>query len=457
MGPRRGRLCSDQTDPRTASLRLRTDGSVIEAVRGSTSSSELRRSITLPQAVALYAGAVLGAGVLILPGVAADEAGPASLLAWGFDGLVGVPIALTFAALAARFPDAGGVAAFATRAFGSATGAVVGWFYFVAAAVAQSLVALTGAHYAADALGWRRPAMFALAGVMLVLALVANLYGLRISARLQLGLSATVAAVLLAAALAAVPHIEAAAMDPFLPGGWSSIGRAAVLLFFAFFGWEAITHLSSEFRDPRRDVPRATIFAVVLVTVIYLGVALAVVATHTYGGAELDRVAVARVLSRSLGVRAGVVAAVTATVITLGTTNAFVAATSRLGYALGRDDAFPRVMARLSRRAVPSVAIFIVGAIAGGGLLVAYLRSWGAEAFLVVPNSLVIVVYVVGMAAGVRLLVGRRRLLAAVAAMLCAAILPFVGVSLLIPLLVALGALTYAFARRRRTVMAARD
>src|SRR5215216_6963121 len=76
----------------------------------------LRRSVTLPQAVALYAGAVVGAGVLILPGVGAGSAGPASLLAWGFDGLLGVPIALTFAALVARFPDAGGVASFVARA-----------------------------------------------------------------------------------------------------------------------------------------------------------------------------------------------------------------------------------------------------------------------------------------------------------------------------------------------------
>src|SRR5919205_3163203 len=118
----------------------------------------LRRSITLPQAVALYAGAVIGAGVLILPGVGAGAAGPASLLAWLFDGLLGVPIALTFAALAARFPDAGGVATFTTRAFGSAAGTMVGWSYFAAAAVAQALVVLTGGHYAADALHLDRAA-----------------------------------------------------------------------------------------------------------------------------------------------------------------------------------------------------------------------------------------------------------------------------------------------------------
>lgn len=86
-------------------------------------SRQLTRTITLPQAVALYVGAVVGAGVLILPGTAATLAGPASLLAWAFDCLLGIPLALTFAALAARRPDAGGVATFTAEAFGPGWGA----------------------------------------------------------------------------------------------------------------------------------------------------------------------------------------------------------------------------------------------------------------------------------------------------------------------------------------------
>jgi amino acid efflux transporter len=409
---------------------------------------ELRRSVSLPQAVALYAGAVIGAGVLIIPGIAASEAGPGSLVAWCFDGMLGVPIALTFAALAARFPDAGGVSVFATRAFGPAAGAVVGWFYFFAAAVAQALVVLTGGHYAADALGAGRPVTFALAAFILLIAVAANLFGLRVSARLQLVLSAAVAVVLVAATVAAIPHVRTDALTPFLPDGWTAVGRAAIVLFFSFFGWEAITHLSSEFQNPRRDVPRATLVAVGLITVVYLGVAFAVVGTHTYGTAELDRVAVAHVLADSLGVGAEWVAVAAALVITLGTANAFVAATSRLGYALGRDDAFPAAMARLSDRHVPAVSIGAVGAIAGTGLAVAYARHWGAEAFVVVPTSLVVVVYVIGMAAGVRLLAGRSRALAFAGAVLCVAILPFTGASLVVPPTVAAAALVYRRVRQ---------
>jgi amino acid efflux transporter len=99
---------------------------------------------------------------------------------------------------------------------------------------------------------------------------------------------------------------------------------------------------------------------------------------------------------------------------------------------------------------VPAVSIATVAAIAFAGLVLAYLRDWGAEAFLVVPNSLVIVVYVIAMAAAMRLLSGRGRLLAAAGLVPSLVILPFAGVSLVIPAAVAAGALGYRFLRFRR-------
>ncbi|HMJ01216.1 MAG TPA: hypothetical protein VK488_15395 [Gaiellaceae bacterium] len=129
--------------------------------------------------------------------------------------------------------------------------------------------------------------------------------------------------------------------------------------------------------------------------------------------------------------------------ITLGTANAFVAATSRLGFALGRDQAFPSWMARQNAGGVPNVAVLVVGGIAVVGLGLGYLNGWGAEDFLIVPNSLTIVVYLLGMLAGVRLLRGRARALAVLAAVLCSGLIPFVGVSLAIPAGVAAAAFVY--------------
>src|SRR5215472_16617385 len=90
---------------------------------------ELERTIGLPTAVALYTGAVLGTGILVLPAVAAETAGPASIVAWGVLCLLSLPLALTFAALARREPVAGGFAAYIERAFGRRWGAIAGWLF----------------------------------------------------------------------------------------------------------------------------------------------------------------------------------------------------------------------------------------------------------------------------------------------------------------------------------------
>lgn len=231
---------------------------------------ELRRTISVSQGVALYLGAVIGAGVLILPGASASLAGPASVLAWGFDSLLGLPLAFTFAALAARHPDAGGVATYTGIAFGPAVGMVVGWFYVIAASTAQSLVALTGAYYAGPHLGLDRFGVALLAAGILVVATATNSRGLQVSGPAQLVFSAMVALLLAVALVVSVPRMKIERWEPFAPHGWPAVGSAAILVFFAFFGWEAICHLSSEFRNPARDVPRSSMISVALITVLFL-------------------------------------------------------------------------------------------------------------------------------------------------------------------------------------------
>jgi amino acid efflux transporter len=158
------------------------------------------------QAIALYVGAVVGAGVLVLPGAAASIAGPASILAWGFDALLGIPLALTFGATASRYPDAGGVSTFARNAFGADLAALVGWFYLVAAAVGEIIVPLAGAHYVAKYVGFDRAGTHALAAGILLVTIGANLRGLKVGGRLALCLSAAIAIMLLVATLSAIPE-----------------------------------------------------------------------------------------------------------------------------------------------------------------------------------------------------------------------------------------------------------
>ena len=411
----------------------------------------VRDGIGLGQAVALYVGAVLGAGVLVLPGQAASMAGPASLLSWLFMGALGIPLAMTFAALATRYPGAGGIATFATKAFGERAGGVAGWCYFVAGSVGQTVVPLTGGYYVAAALEVDQRWSFAIAGVILGLAVVANLAGLRLSGRMQLGLAAGVGLLLVVATVAALPRVDWDNFAPFAPAGLAGIGAAAVPLFFAFAGWEAVAHLAGEFRDVRRDLRRATVATVIVVLTLYIGISFAVVATGTYGAPALDRIAVGQVLGTSVGSSAAVAAAVLATVISLGTTNAFIASVSRLGYALGRDRWLPAVLGRSTAAGVPAAGVLAVGGIGAAGLTVAFMGGWGTEDIIAIPASLVLVTYLIGTAAGARLLHARARGYAVVALVLTAVVAPFAATHMVVPLVVAAAALLYRKLSRART------
>ncbi|MEK0452983.1 MAG: L-methionine/branched-chain amino acid exporter YjeH [Synergistaceae bacterium] len=92
-------------------------------------SVEFKATLRLPQIIALYVGSVLGSGILIIPGVAAEIAGPASLISWGIMTLLVLPMALTMGLLSAKYPNAGGVSSFVTDAFNPHIGSLIGWFF----------------------------------------------------------------------------------------------------------------------------------------------------------------------------------------------------------------------------------------------------------------------------------------------------------------------------------------
>src|SRR5258707_11934674 len=113
----------------------------------------MAKAMTTVQGAALAIGAVLGTGVVALPALGAQIAGPASLLAWIALVVLSVPLAGTFAALGARYPDAGGVSTYVRRAFGPRAAAVVGWTFYFAVPVGAPPAAMFGGAYVSAVLG----------------------------------------------------------------------------------------------------------------------------------------------------------------------------------------------------------------------------------------------------------------------------------------------------------------
>lgn len=92
--------------------------------------SAFQEILSLPQIVALYVGAVVGSGILLIPGLTAELAGPASILAWLVMSILVLPMAITMGLLSARHPHSGGVSHFVRLAYGDRFGNAVGWFFF---------------------------------------------------------------------------------------------------------------------------------------------------------------------------------------------------------------------------------------------------------------------------------------------------------------------------------------
>ncbi len=406
--------------------------------------------IGLPSASALYVAAVLGTGILALPGLAADAAGPASILAVGIVSLLSIPLAGTFAALAARHPDGGGVATFVRLALGATAARAAAYLFLFGAGIGAPVVAVLGAEYLAAFTGFPR-AWVAVVGMgFFVVALGLAWIGLRVSSGVQLGLTALLVAIVVLVVASGATAAEPANLEPFLPHGWAGVGIAVSLFIWAFSGWEAITHWAGEFRNPRRTIPLATAIAVVVVGAAYL--ALQVVTVLVGAGGE-GVVPLYDLVARTIpGVGPAIVTAV-AMIVVLGVLNVYVPAFANLIAALGRDGDLPRWFARgAAPGATPRRGLVLVAAQCFVYLAVYLVLGADLESFVLIQTASMASVYLLGVVAAVRLLerftVGWW--MAVVSVVLVAGLVVLSGPQLLVPLVLVAVALAVTAVQRLR-------
>ena len=402
------------------------------------------RSLTTSRGAALYIGAILGPGLLLLPGLAAAEAGPASILAWlALLGLSGL-FAAVFSALGRQVPSAGGVMGYVTAGLGRRAGRATGWMFLAGVVGGAPIVCLIGASYVTDLTGGGQGIRAAVAAVLLLTVLGLAAGGLRASATAQLVLVSLLTVVVVVAVTGSASAARASNWMPFAPHGWLSVGSAAATLMFSFAGWEAVAPLTTRFADPARQLPRAVATALAVTTVLYLGLAVATISV--LGPSAATDIPLAALLSHAIGTVGPDAAAVAAIVLTLGATNAYINGAAVLAGQLVQA-------APGSRRSAPMARLLAAIGVAGLLLITLYgLRIVGTAALVAVPTVLFLTVYLGAMAAAVRVLRGRVRLAALPAGLAVAVMLGFCGWALVLPLGIALAILRpLAVGRRERS------
>jgi amino acid efflux transporter len=401
---------------------------------------------------ALYVAAVLGTGILVLPSLAAAAAGPGAILAVAALALISIPLAATFAALARRHPDAGGVATFARRAYGPTSARVVSYWFFFGTPIGAPIAALMTARYVVAVIGGGGAQTTLIAVALMVIPVVVTAFGVRFAASVQLILSGALVAVLVFVLAAAAPHGRAENLEPLLPHGWSGVGLAMSLYIWAFAGWEAVAGIGGEFRNPRRDIPRATALALVIVSVAYLAIQTVTV-TVLGSAATTSAVPLLDLVDVATGSGGGVVVAVIAAIVVTGVFNAYLAAFSKLGAAMGRDGDLPRWFGRGAENGAVARRGLLLSAVVMALYSVVVLTSGDLQPFILVHTSIAAAVYGLGVASAIVLLPTRSVgwWMAVLSCVFAAGLLVLAGWHLVFPAGIAVVAVAVgAFARRRR-------
>ncbi|XQA69976.1 APC family permease [Xanthomonas sacchari] len=325
----------------------------------------LVRAVSRWQIVGLSINDVIGSGIYLLPAATAALLGPLSLWAVLLAGVAVALLVLCYAQAASYFDEPGGSYLYAREAFGRFAGFEIGWMIWLtrissAAALSNGLADAVVRFWPAAAGGGARLAI--VIGSLGLLTAI-NVIGVKSAARTGVALVIGKLVPLLLFVAIGVFYVDwswafsGKTPDPHDVG---NLGEAALLLLFAYAGFENIPAAAGEYRNPRRDVPFALITMIVTVTLIYA--AVQVVAQGTLPNVAQSATPLADAASGFGGEALALILTVGATISILGTTSNTVMLGPRFLFALAKDGYGPAFLARVHPRfRTPAAAILLQG------------------------------------------------------------------------------------------------
>ncbi|MDH3270739.1 MAG: amino acid permease [Gemmatimonadota bacterium] len=371
------------------------------------------RDLGLFDATMIGVGAMIGAGIFVLTGIAAGESGPASILAFALNGFVTLLTAFAYAELAAAIPEAGGGYAFVRRAFPGVVGFTAGWMLWFAYTVACSLYALGFAGYFWEFFLKYLPGLpevvFSVvgehgAGLVVTVVIATTFVQLNAKGTEVTGMAENVLTVAkliilgvfvaygLKAVGVAPPEQTAQAFNPFFPQGFGGVIVAMGLTFIAFEGYDLIATVAEEIKEPEKNIPRATFISLGITVVMYLLILfVALAAVRPPGGqpswqflGEYGETAIVRAAEGFMPAFGVAVIVFGGLLSTMSALNATILASSRVAFSMGRDRWLPDAMAKIHpERRTPHIAIMVTGAILLAMALTLPIEAVGSAASLI--------------------------------------------------------------------------
>ena len=375
----------------------------------------------------LLATTLLGTSVFILPQMTVDIAGSTALWAWALLTLAILPVALVFAKLSSQFPHAAGPAFFVEKAFGLTAGRTIGMiFLFVVPLGAPAALIMTYQfvdaifHLSEQSAIWVQLSF-------VVLLFILNFRGLQVSASLQLGLTFFITLVVasMLVGLGVDPASTSAIESISGPSNSELILAAAGLAFWSFLGIEAMSHLSGDFKDPKKDLVPAIMIGTVLVGLIYLVCTYLVLVvpsnTELHMVGSFDRLfgQGGQLIIGCLGIAGG-----------LATVNVYTASLTRLMWSYANDGVLPKVLTYQNSHGVAVKALILILTVNSLVLTVTHFTGTDLEQLLNWVNGVFAVIYFASMLAAFKLLKRKYMPITALSCIFCVLMFWGLGISM---------------------------
>jgi amino acid transporter len=360
-----------------------------EAKASSTTERSPEASLGLLDATMVGMGAMIGAGIFVLTGLAAEMTGPGAILVFALNGVVTTFTALSYAELASAIPKSGGGYAYVREVFSDPIAFVMGWTRWFTYVAAGALYALGFAPNLIEFVHIYWPGLPAVP-VAYALVAVAGFVGLNAVSTKASGGAETVVTLVKIGILLVFAGFGAAAVNtalrPVFPGDLTAMSMlpAMGLTFIAFQGYDLIATVTEEVENPRKNIPRAILLSLAATVVIYL--VILYVAIGTLGAERLGAAGETGIAQAAesfmphiplLGTGAALIA-FGAVFSTISALNAVVIGSSRIAFAMGREGQLPRRLGMIHHRfGTPFKAIMASGALMLVAVLVAPIELVG--------------------------------------------------------------------------------
>jgi amino acid efflux transporter len=363
----------------------------------------MQRSLSLPHGIGLALGSIAGSGLLFLPSLTLVVGGSDVMLVWLAATLVCLPVLFLLADVVREFDDGSGIEGLIARGLGRHVAAGVPLLFLSIVMLGIPAGALIAGTYLAEAVGGGQAVTHLTALVIVGVAAGVNLAGIRLGARVQLVTAALLIAI--GVALVALTSLDAAGGYDAVAPGPPDAGRllsGVLIAFFAYAGFENLTFIAGEFRNPRRDFPIA--MASAFAAYGLLAVALTANLAAIVPAGRIDEVAGLSQLAETVEPAALATGVITALALALMQVNAnsWVWGMSRLVRSAASAGRLPRSLGALDGRGVPRRAVALLSA---GFLLTLGLAAFAGDLvtdLLVTASAGFVVLYLLAVLAYLR-------------------------------------------------------